>query len=199
MDTPSRRRYLEYGVVSAITFLSVGAGGVQSQQTDGQRGPNTTTQTEQDGPTPIAQSDCEPAEFEEDQSGEISFDRGPVAFESADGLVELSRVGIPFVDLEVGDDSIDLSVVTADESLELDVVDADIDIEGQGNPAELEQDDNTVEYRSTDIDLEWTPEKLDLDRPVVIDYRNEEFGYRDDRLAFEWDVQQRQFEYTCRL
>lgn len=100
--------------------------------------------------------------------------------------------------LEIGDGTVDLSIITTAETLEIDVNDAGVDIEGSGNPSELDQENGEIEYRSADIDLEWTPQKLDLDRPVVIDFRNDEFEYRDELLVFEWDAQERQFEFFCR-
>lgn len=159
---------------------------------------NESQGNQTEGAADEGQTECEPASFERDEDGTISFERGAVEFESTTDETELSRQGLPFIDLEVGESMLDLSIETADESLEVDITESETDIEGHGTGVSLEQKNDEVEYVSEDIDLEWSPTKLDIDQPVIIDFRNNEFEYRDSTLAFEWDAESQQFEYDCR-
>jgi hypothetical protein len=172
---------------------SAGAG----QQPESARA--VSEQVETPSPTPSENRECEPAAFERDENGDISFERGPVRFESASDIIDLSRTEMPRIDIEITAVGIDLLIETDSETLELDVTEAETDLEGSGTDPEVELENNDVEYRTANIDLEWTPEKLDIDRPVNVDYRNSEFEYRDSALQFEWDRKRRKFEFDCRL
>lgn len=225
MDSVSRRQILRLGGISSVVLISSFSpirpqSSVRPPDTSpttsdaAERGQETRSagagqqpesaraisgQSETPSPTPTEERECEPASFERDENGDISFERGPVDFESSSDIVELSRNELPRIDVEITAAGIDLSIETASETLEFDVTEAETDLEGSGADPEVEIEDDDVEYRTTDIDLEWTPKKLDIDRPVNVDFRNGEFEYRDSALQFEWDRRRRKFEYDCRL